>query len=58
MGITLKGEIIEVSGMWTSRIYQKGNDFIFETQSEMMAEPHVDTFTNLQGALNEMYSRT
>ena len=59
MGLTkLNGDITRSSGMWHERIYEQDGQFILETQSEMMDEPSLDFFDELQDALQELLRRT
>ena len=58
MSIKLNGDIVLSQGMWTYRVYQEGDKFILETQSEMMTEAQTETFTEFDDAVNTMYERT
>lgn len=59
MGLTkLNGDITRSSGMWHERIYEQDGQFILETQSEMMDEPSLEFFDELQDALQELLRST
>ena len=56
--ITLNGDITRLSGMWHERIYEQDGQFILASQSEMMTEPSLEFFDELQDALQELLRRT
>ena len=56
--IKLNGDITRSIGMWYERIYEKDEQFILESQSEMMTEPSLEFFDELQDALQELIRRT
>ena len=56
--IKLNGDIARSCGMWHERIYEQDGQFILESQSEMMTEPSLEFFDELQDALQELLRRT
>ena len=54
----LNGDIIQSFGMWHERIYEKDGKFVLESQSEMMTQPSLEYFDQLQDAIEELARRT